>query len=548
MSSENDGARKKKKIEKLPLAKISRKLRDKHTFHVGGSSSQAVIPNHPQQETLPLLAVTLAMYPPSVNSSFTSNISVSTPFPSYSSQGTLLTMEDLPSFAWEDSTKTYINSFNQFWPQYISSNDVRHIESCDPIDVMLNNICQLKENYENLKTDYDNLRAQSQSEIQDLSNSLNQLNLQMSTAKASAMKEYKTSAEFANIIDDEFFKGAAKVKAMMESHYPHIDYSFLEVSPGTLSNAVETLSNSGYLSMALTLQITFKTLNLESKTLTIFSPSDFSFSQSGQLSLSQLQYHISPSRLSQDSLKTLAFGSRLPTLLSNHSLIVTVSDFNNAHLSINGVLIQESPMFDQEELVVYGIDEFFNSSFGVMISPPPHSAPVPSPVPSPIEPIGFDVDVFGEASDLLNSRGYTLMATFLDMQLARFTNQTRLTIFAPVDAAMEPYVKNITDCVSIFKQHVVLRLLRWQDLIRLNEGTTLPTSSEGFKITVAYSGDVILLNGVPVVFPDMYSSNWLVVHGLNSLLAVSPLDEKIIGDSFSELNGDDYQSQADYGR
>lgn len=50
----------------------------------------------------------------------------------------------------------------------------------------------------------------------------------MSTAKASAVKEYKTSAEFANIIDDEFFKGAAKVKAMMESHYPHLDYSFLE--------------------------------------------------------------------------------------------------------------------------------------------------------------------------------------------------------------------------------------------------------------------------------------------------------------------------------
>lgn len=143
MSSENDGARKKKKIEKLPLAKISRKLRDEHTFHVGGSSSQAVIPNHPQQETLPLLAVTLAMYPPSVNSSFTSNISVSTPFPSYSSQGTLLTMEDLPSFAWEDSTKTYINSFNQFWPQYISSNDVRHIEICDPTNVMLNNIYQV---------------------------------------------------------------------------------------------------------------------------------------------------------------------------------------------------------------------------------------------------------------------------------------------------------------------------------------------------------------------------------------------------------------------
>ena len=50
----------------------------------------------------------------------------------------------------------------------------------------------------------------------------------MSTAKASAVEEYKTSAEFANIIDEEFWKGAAKVKALMENHYPHLDYSFLE--------------------------------------------------------------------------------------------------------------------------------------------------------------------------------------------------------------------------------------------------------------------------------------------------------------------------------
>lgn len=89
-------------------------------------------------------------------------------------------------------------------------------------------VAQLKENYENLKTDYENLRAQSQSEIQDFSNSLNQLILQVSTTKASAVKEYKTSDEFANIIGEEFFKSAAKAKTTMESHYPHFDYSFLE--------------------------------------------------------------------------------------------------------------------------------------------------------------------------------------------------------------------------------------------------------------------------------------------------------------------------------
>ena len=46
-------------------------------------------------------------------------------------------------------------------------------------------------------------------------------------AKASVVEEYKTSVEFINIIDEEFLKGAAKVKVMMESHYPLIDYNFL---------------------------------------------------------------------------------------------------------------------------------------------------------------------------------------------------------------------------------------------------------------------------------------------------------------------------------
>ena len=48
MSSENDGARKKKKIKKRHPTKINRNLRDKPSFHVGWSSSQVVIPNHPQ--------------------------------------------------------------------------------------------------------------------------------------------------------------------------------------------------------------------------------------------------------------------------------------------------------------------------------------------------------------------------------------------------------------------------------------------------------------------------------------------------------------------
>lgn len=48
----------------------------------------------------------------------------------------------------------------------------------------------------------------------------------MSTVKASVVEEYKTSAEFANIIDEEFLKSAAKIKEIMESHYPNLTIVF----------------------------------------------------------------------------------------------------------------------------------------------------------------------------------------------------------------------------------------------------------------------------------------------------------------------------------
>lgn len=112
MSSGNEGASKKKKIEMLPLAKISKTLRDKPTFHVGGSFSQDIISSHPQQEKLPLLAVNIATYSPFVSSFATTNIPTSTSFPSDSRQGTLTFLEDLLSVAWEDTSQTYLNSFN----------------------------------------------------------------------------------------------------------------------------------------------------------------------------------------------------------------------------------------------------------------------------------------------------------------------------------------------------------------------------------------------------------------------------------------------------
>ncbi|XP_044503374.1 putative fasciclin-like arabinogalactan protein 20 [Mangifera indica] len=336
-----------------------------------------------------------------------------------------------------------------------------------------------------------------------------------------------------------------------------IIFSFSNVafaSDTALSNALDILANSGFLSMALTLQITSKTLDLDSKIITIFAPSDLAFVQSGRLSLLQLQYHISPLQLYRNTLKSLPFGTRIPTLLSNHSLIVTTSDFN-APCSINGIFIDESPLYDEGPLVIYGMNAFFDTSFHFTTSTS-FSAHEPSPPPttivnnfssqSELKQYGFEVAEFGKASNWLRLRGYTTMATFLGLQLSGFRDHTRLTIFAPPDEAMEAYVTNITDYLLIFRQHIVPRLLSWKDMGRLSNGTILQTFSEGFVINLTWSGDVLVLNGAPViVLPDMYTSNWLVVHGLNRLL-MPPVNQKIIGESFSELFAEDDNDQPEY--
>ncbi|KAK7848006.1 putative fasciclin-like arabinogalactan protein 20 [Quercus suber] len=116
-------------------------------------------------------------------------------------------------------------------------------------------------------------------------------------------------------------------------------------------------------------------------------------------------------------------------------------------------------------------------------------------------------------------------------------DQTSLTIFAPVDVAIQEHARNVSDYMLIFRQHVVPRLLSWLDLIKLEDGTVLPTFLKGFEINVTVSGDVPEFKGVPVIFLNMYQSRGLVVHGLNHLLTLSA-NQASLGDSSSDGNVD----------
>ncbi|KAF3435239.1 hypothetical protein FNV43_RR22326 [Rhamnella rubrinervis] len=308
----------------------------------------------------------------------------------------------------------------------------------------------------------------------------------------------------------------------------------------TLLNAAETLSNSGYRSMSLTILLISKTLHLQSPTATIFAPSDSAFIRSGQPSLDLFQYHVLPRRLSLETLKTLPRGTRIATIISNESLIVTASPASSdSCISVNHVRIDEKAMFDDGSVIMYGIDEFFNSS----VKPIPEPAYPKRSRGSTIEHRGSTVadepqvcgvHSFGSVANFLRSRDYSIMASFLDAQLMGFSAQTGLTIFAPADEAIDEKPRNITNYSMIFRQHIVPRLLPWKDLLGIDGGTMLQTFSEEFVINVTFSDDVPLLNGASLVYQDMYQSDWLVVHGLNGLLTSPAKQDSMEDSSFSD--------------
>ena len=301
--------------------------------------------------------------------------------------------------------------------------------------------------------------------------------------------------------------------------------------------------------MSLTLQLASEALNFQSSTATVFAPNDNAFIKSGSPPLLQLRHHLSPERLTFEALKTLPCGSRIPSLVPNQSLVVTTSLASDGFISINNVRVHENAVFGDGSVVLYGIDEFINSSFQTVLDPVPASCPGSTTgLKGPTQDEQWDcpVESFGLVAKFLRSRGYSIVATFLDGQLSGFKDQTKLTIFAPVDQAFEDYVRNISDYSLIFRRHVVPRLLSWQDLIGCEVGTKLPTFSRGFMVNVMVSNEgVPVVNDAPVVFQDIYRSDWLVVHGLNGLMK-SSTDQELAQDSFSDgYVGDESQGNGE---
>lgn len=123
------------------------------------------------------------------------------------------------------------------------------------------------------------------------------------------------------------------------------------------------------------------------------------------------------------------------------------------------------------------------------------------------------------------------MAAFLDLQFLGLKERPdQLTVFAPIDEATVSHVGNVTEYSDILRRHLVPCKIVWNDLVVLEEGTLIWTYQRDFTLNVKTSAgsDLFLLNnGVPVVFPDLYVSDWLVVHGIGDILLDTVRSEEV---------------------
>jgi uncharacterized surface protein with fasciclin (FAS1) repeats len=286
-------------------------------------------------------------------------------------------------------------------------------------------------------------------------------------------------------------------------------------------NAAEILSDSGYTSMALTLELASQTLLPHSPSLTIFAPSDSAFAHSGQPPFSLIQYHLLPISFSFQSLESLPLGAKIATVLPRHLLTVTASP-SDYRVALNNVTVEGTPVYDDGSLIIFGIDKFFNPyfQFSQRFWSQSHNLEcIASTFQSNALLVSSGAYSFSQASATLRAKGCSVMASFLDIQFLGSQEKPKLTVFAPVDEVIKIRVGNFSEYLSsFFHQHVVPCRLLWGDLVNLDDGTELRTYSEGFTINVSRSRGMLLLNDVPVIYPDMYFSNWLVVHGIVDIL------------------------------
>ncbi|KAF5178647.1 hypothetical protein FRX31_031766 [Thalictrum thalictroides] len=139
----------------------------------------------------------------------------------------------------------------------------------------------------------------------------------------------------------------------------------------------QALSDAGYHAMSLTLEVALPTL-ISSNTintscgLTIFAPPDqlfLSLKYYRQPPITLLEYHVAHTKLDKESLRSPAppRGSKIDTFLPGHPLVITT--LHDSEASINGVEIKQWNIYNDGNVVVHGVADFFDPAYQTILYP-----------------------------------------------------------------------------------------------------------------------------------------------------------------------------------
>lgn len=243
---------------------------------------------------------------------------------------------------------------------------------------------------------------------------------------------------------------------------------------------------------------------------TIFAPTDAALSVCGSCSVSRiLQEHTLPGIFSVNYLRTLAFGTKLETMVPGRCITITSDLLNGTKVFLGGAEIDRPNLFNNGFVVVHGLSGFVShlSPFSCILGP---AHPVPA----------FSVMrlMLRDASMRLRISGYSVLALALRVKYAELAGLQNVTVFGVDDAAIfaggQAYVRDV-------RFHIVPnRLLMASDLEEMPAATVLPTleRNQTLVVTTAGGGGVLepmRINHVRITSPNVVHNLKIVVHGLS---------------------------------
>ncbi|CAN6574087.1 unnamed protein product [Malus baccata var. baccata] len=290
--------------------------------------------------------------------------------------------------------------------------------------------------------------------------------------------------------------------------------------------ASRTLRRAGFTVIATLLQLSPE-LFFSSATTTLFAIKDSAISNSSlppRLLKNLLRYHTSPLRLSFEHLVNMTQGTCLPTLYQNKKIAVTKIDEKERSVEINHVLVSHPNLFLDGPISIHGVLGPFtaldprdvNQGWDIIQSP---ACDANSNMVSDV-PDAKNMVEWSRIIRLLSSNGFVSFAvglnSVLDGILGDHKGLKSVTIFLPPSLELEAYPSPLLE--KIVRFHILPQRYTTRELESMPARTLLRTLLHDHPLEFTGTLDFmkeLVVNGVKIVAPDIFSSNRFTVHGIS---------------------------------